>query len=78
VEVSAAASKADDPKELAGGMKFHVDVLDTWNMTVTPVEGSFTIRQPAAADYVAVDTESRSVDVPDRPWMALRITRVEE
>jgi hypothetical protein len=70
--------KRDDPKELAGGMKFHVDVLDTWNMTVTPVEGSFTIRQPAAADYVAVDTESRSVDVPDRPWMALRITRVEE
>jgi hypothetical protein len=70
--------KRDDPNELAGGTKFHVDVLDTWNMTVTPVEDSFTIRQPAEADYVAVDEEGRSVEVPDRPWMALRITRVEE
>jgi hypothetical protein len=69
--------KRDNPKELAGGMKFRVDVLDTWNMTVTPAKETFTIRQPAEADYVAVD-EGRSVDVPDRPWMALRITRVEE
>jgi hypothetical protein len=70
--------KRDDPEELAGGMRFRVDVLDTWNMSVTPVDGTFTIRQPKETDYTVLDTEGRSVDVPDRPWMALRITRVEE
>jgi hypothetical protein len=70
--------KRDDPNELAGGTRFHVDVLDTWNMTVTPVEGLFTIGQPAEADYVAVDVDGRWVEVPGKPWMALRITRVEE
>ena len=69
--------KRDDPKELAGGMRFHVDVLDTWNMTVTPVEEPFTIRQPAEADYVVTDSENRSIDLPDKPWLALRITRIE-
>ena len=29
--------KRDDPNELAGGTRFHVDVLDTWNMTITPI-----------------------------------------
>jgi hypothetical protein len=70
--------KRDDPKELAGGMKFHVEVLDTWNITATPVETTFTIRQPAEADYIAFDEDDSSIDVPDKPWMALRITRVEE
>lgn len=68
--------KRDDPNELAGGTKFHVDVLDTWNMKVMPVAETFTIRQPADADYVATDERGRSVSVPDRPWMALRITRI--
>jgi hypothetical protein len=69
--------KRDDPKELAGGMRFHVDVLDTWNMTVTPVEEAFTIRQPAEADYIVTDTGDRSINLPDKPWLALRITRVD-
>jgi hypothetical protein len=61
--------------ELAEGMRFRVDVLDTWNMTVTPVEGPFTVRQ--RDQYVFVDKDSRSVELPGRPWMALRITRVD-
>src|SRR5262245_12258197 len=32
------------PREkLSDGMKFHVDVIDTWNMTITPIEAPFTI-----------------------------------
>jgi hypothetical protein len=69
--------KRDDPKELAGGMKFHVDVLDTWNMTITPVDKPFTIRQPAEADYTVYDEENRTLDLPDDPWLALRIRRVD-
>jgi hypothetical protein len=69
--------KRDDPTELAGGMRFHIDVLDTWNMTVTPIDKPFTIRQPAEADYVVTDMDDSSINLPDNPWIALRITRVE-
>jgi hypothetical protein len=61
--------------ELADGMQFHVDVLDTWNMTVTPVDAPFTVRK--LTDYVFVDKDDRSVRLPENPWIALRITRVE-
>lgn len=66
------------PSELAGGMKFHVDVLDTWNMTITPVEKPFTIREPKDGEYSAFDVDDRSIALPDKPWLALRITRVDE
>jgi hypothetical protein len=68
--------KRDDPNELAGGTKFHVDVLDTWNMTIEPVETVYTIRQPAEKDYAVTDERGSSINVPDRPWMALRIIRL--
>jgi Domain of unknown function (DUF5060)/Protein of unknown function (DUF4038)/Domain of unknown function (DUF5605) len=62
--------------ELRDGMRFHVDVLDTWEMTITPVDEPFTVRQES--QYVFVDQDNRSVDLPGRPWIALRITRVED
>jgi hypothetical protein len=61
--------------ELADGMQFHVDVLDTWNMTVTPVDDPFTVRK--LTDYVFADKDDLSVRLPENPWIALRITRVE-
>jgi hypothetical protein len=63
--------------ELAGGMRFHVDVLDTWNMTITPIDKLFTLRQPADSDYIATDANDSSINLPDNPWIALRILRVE-
>jgi hypothetical protein len=69
--------KRDDPNELAGGMRFRVDVLDTWNMTVTPIDEPFTIRQPSEDDYVVVDKAGRSVKLPNKSWLALRIVRDE-
>jgi hypothetical protein len=69
--------KRDNPKELAGGMRFHVDILDTWNMTITPVNGAYKIRQPADADYIVTDTAGSVIQLPDKPWLALRITRLE-
>jgi hypothetical protein len=70
--------KRDDPNELAGGAKFHVDVIDTWNMKIEPVETVYTIRQPAENDYVVTDESESSINVPDRAWMALRIIRVQD
>jgi Domain of unknown function (DUF5605) len=62
---------------LSGGMRFHVDVLDTWNMTITPIDKPFTLRLPAGSDYSVTDVDDSSIDLPQNPWIALRITRVE-
>jgi hypothetical protein len=59
---------------LKDGMKFKAEVIDTWNMTVTPVPGVFEIKQQGA--YFFADTEGRSIALPGRPYMAVRVTRL--
>lgn len=58
----------------ADGMKFAADVLDTWNMTVTPVDGVFTLKK--LNGYFYGDKDGRSIALPGRPYMAIRIKRV--
>lgn len=57
--------------KLVDGLTFKAEILDTWNMTVTSVEGTFTIQREDG--YFFADVEGRSISVPNRPWMALRI-----
>jgi hypothetical protein len=59
---------------LADGMKFKAEILDTWQMTTTPVEGTFMIRRKDG--YLFADTQGRSIALPGRAYMALRIRRV--
>jgi hypothetical protein len=59
---------------LAEGMEFHVDVIDTWNMTITPVDSVFTLKPKDR--YTFVDRDGRSVKLPGKPYMALRIVYV--
>jgi len=59
---------------LADGMKFRAEVIDTWNMTVTPVDGVFEIRK--RDNYSFADKDGRSIALPGRPYIALRIVRV--
>jgi hypothetical protein len=59
---------------LSPGMKFNVEVLDTWNMTVTPVNSVFTIIKDSTYRYHAQGLPK--VKLPGKPYMALRITRV--
>ncbi len=66
------------PSELAGGMKFKVDVLDTWNMTVTPIAEPFTIGELKDGEYTAFDVDNSTIRLSQKPWLALRITRVEQ
>lgn len=64
------------PKEnLIDGAKFGVEILDTWDMRVTPVDATFEI---------ITDTKYRShargnpvVKLPGKPYIALRIRRIE-
>lgn len=43
---------------------YKAEVIDTWNMTITPVEGTFRGRKP--------------VPLPGRPYLALRLRKIEE
>jgi hypothetical protein len=60
--------------ELKSGERFQVDVLDTWNMTVTPVDGAFVMAKKDA--YYLHAPDRPTVALPGRPWMAVRVTKL--
>jgi hypothetical protein len=57
-----------------GGTKYKVEILDTWNMTVTPVDGVF--ETAATDDYRIYDVRHKAVKLPDNPYLALRIRKI--
>lgn len=69
---------------LTDGMEFRVEILDTWNMTMTPVDGLFvtTMRPPydfkpgSRDERVTDERHGRVVNLPGRPGIALRIRHV--
>jgi hypothetical protein len=64
----------DNGPELDETMKFQIEVLDTWNMTITPVPGVF--RPIKKDDYLFGEKNGRAVSLPGMPFMALRIKRI--
>lgn len=58
----------------AEGMTYTAEVLDTWDMKVTTVPGTFTLA--ALKDYFHADRDGRSIPLPGRPWQAIRLRRV--
>lgn len=54
------------------GRKFKVDIIDTWDMTVTPYPVTFETTK--ALDYRVYDKDARKVRLPLKPYLALRIT----
>ncbi len=60
---------------LRDGLHFKVEILDTWNMTVTPVDGDFVTAKKD--NYYFVDEQNRSITLPGNPYIALRIRRVD-
>lgn len=69
---------------LTDGMEFKVEILDTWNMTVTPVDGVFVTKMRPPYDFklgsrderVTDERDGRTVRLPGRPGIALRIRHV--
>ena len=59
---------------VSAGVKFTAEVIDTWNMTVAPVDGVFELKQKDAYDFI--DKDGRAVPLPGQPYMAIRIRRV--
>ena len=58
----------------ADGTKVKVEVLDTWNMTTTPVDEVFVTQR---GKYEINDREMKAVKMPGTPYMALVLTRIE-
>jgi hypothetical protein len=61
---------------LAGGMNFSVEILDTWNMTITPVAGKFEIIADGIYRYRAKGLGVAKL--PGKPYIALRIVRADD
>lgn len=59
---------------LEEGVTFTAEVLDTWNMTITPVAGTFTTKK--LDNYTFVDATDRKIPLPGLPWQAIRLRRV--
>jgi hypothetical protein len=58
------------------GMKFRAEVLDTWNMTTSPVPGILTLRKQT--DYFYADKDRKKIALSGRPYIAIRMKRVEK
>ncbi len=52
------------PVTLPDNIKFKAEIIDTWNMTKTPLPGTFS--------------GHTEIPLPTRPWLALRLTRCSE
>jgi hypothetical protein len=59
---------------LVEGMKFAADVLDTWNMNITAVEGVFKLKKQT--DYFYADERGRAIALSGKPYMAIRLRRL--
>ena len=58
---------------LTDGMRFTAEILDTWAMTITPVEGAFAVKKKT--NYAFADEHGRAIALPGKPYVALRIKR---
>ena len=62
-------------KGLQPGMRFHADIIDTWNMEIKPLDQVFEVEK--LDRYTYVDTKKSNITLPGRPYMALRLQRVD-
>jgi hypothetical protein len=54
-------------------LTLRVDVIDTWDMTITPVEGLFEVKPRDR--YTLVCEQRPKIALPGKPYLALRIRR---
>jgi hypothetical protein len=55
----------------AAGKKFTIELIDTWNMTITKLPEVFEAAQ--STDYRIFDKNRKSIRLPARPYLALRL-----
>ena len=58
------------------GQRYRIEIIDTWDMTITPVPGEYVAKKKD--DYHYIDAQNRAVSLPAKPGIALRILRIGE
>lgn len=56
------------------GSKFKVELIDTWDMTIQPINQEFTLGE--LNDYRFYDIKMQKIHLPLKPYLALRITQI--
>lgn len=62
--------------EIPMGTRFNVDIIDTWNMTIFPVDGEFEITEKDRYSYMCKNRPF--VELTGKPYMAIRIIKITE
>jgi hypothetical protein len=63
-------------REMAAGAQFKADIIDTWNMTITPLNKVFEMIPMPGNRYQFIDKNKSSIKLPAKPYMALRIYKI--
>jgi len=58
----------------AAGARYKADLIDTWDMTITPVDEIFELSE--ARDYRMFDKENKKIRLPLKPYLAIRLIQV--
>jgi hypothetical protein len=53
---------------------YRADIIDTWNMTITPVDGVFAMSPRDNYDFH--DPDRPTIQLPGKPWIAVRLVKV--
>jgi hypothetical protein len=61
---------------VADGQRYQAEIIDTWNMTIAPVEGEFVASK--LDRYHFVDAGGRTVKLPNRAGIAVRVRRLDK
>ena len=56
------------------GAKYKAEIIDTWNMTITPVAETFELAP--TDDYRILDKQLKKIRLPMRPYLAIRLIRI--
>ncbi|MBX6311659.1 MAG: DUF5060 domain-containing protein [Isosphaeraceae bacterium] len=54
-------------------LSLRIDLIDTWEMTTIPLEGSFEVKP--RDNYTLVCEQRPTIELPGKPYMALRLRR---
>jgi hypothetical protein len=58
----------------AAGAIFKAELIDGWDMTITPIEGAFELASPI--DYRMMDKELKKIRLRMKPYLAIRLKKV--
>ena len=60
---------------LGEGVRFEIEIVDTWNMTIQKCPGIF-VTKLAGNRYRLIEKNGKSVKLPGKPYILLHLKRI--